>query len=79
MSTGNAKSGTPKELGKEQSSVTFDNQSELPPAVTAAQGLAARQALQRAAASYQSMPPEGSILTGKQEHCTFFLYNFNLA
>jgi len=69
MSTGNAKSGATGALGKEQADGAAGNQNEPPPAVTAAQGLAARQALQRAAASYQSMPPEGALLTGKQEHC----------
>ena len=31
---------------------------------------AARQKLQRSGGSYTSTPPPGSILTGKQEHCT---------
>jgi hypothetical protein len=28
-----------------------------------------RQRLQRSGTSYASVPPEGSVLTGKQEHC----------
>ena len=31
---------------------------------------AIRQKLQRSGTSYSSIPPPGSILTGKQEHCT---------
>ncbi len=31
---------------------------------------AVRQKLLRSGTSYSSIPPPGSILTGKQEHCT---------
>lgn len=31
---------------------------------------AIRRILERAGSSYTSIPPPGSILTGKQEHCT---------
>lgn len=30
-----------------------------------------RQRLQRAGTSYASVPPPGSVLTGKQEHCQY--------
>jgi hypothetical protein len=32
-----------------------------------------RQRLQRSGTSYASVPPDGSVLTGKQEHCKFCL------
>lgn len=33
----------------------------------------ARFRLERAADSYMSVPPAGSILTGKQEHCKLYI------
>jgi len=35
--------------------------------------LAVRRALHRAGTSYNSLPPPGALLTGKQEHCMAIL------
>jgi len=35
--------------------------------------IAVRRALQRSGTSYNSLPPPGALLTGKQEHCMAIL------